>query len=97
MTKETDNQMASFIQLFVICSGNLSVLFGWDHGGFSGRLKRIDHPFVGVISFVREQGFRLHSGHQCVRPGQIMDLAGGQHDLQRIAKGVHQNVDLSAH
>jgi hypothetical protein len=25
-----------------------------------------------------------------------VDLAGGQDDLQRIAQGIHQNVDFSA-
>jgi hypothetical protein len=30
------------------------------------------------------------------RPDQIMDLAGGQDDLQRIAQGVRQNVNFCA-
>jgi len=95
-TEEVLDQMTSFIQFFVICSGALSVLFWWDHGGFSSRLKRLDHPLVGVVSFVREQRFRCHPGHQHIGPGQIVNLAGGQHDLKRIAQGVHQNVDFSA-
>ena len=90
------DQMTSFVQLFVIRSGTLSVLFWWDHGGFSGRFKRLDYPLVGVVGFVREQRFRFHPGHQRVRSGQIVDLAGGQHDLQRITQGVHQNVNFSA-
>jgi hypothetical protein len=94
--EEVLDQMASFIQFFVICSGSVSVLFGWDHGSFPGCLKQFDHPLVGVVSFVREQRFRFHSGPQRVRPGQIVDLAGGQDDLQRITQGVHQNVDFGA-
>ena len=95
-TEEILDQMTRFIQLFVICSGTLSVLFWWDHGGFPCRLKWLDHPLVGVVSFVREQRFRFHPGHQRIRPGQIVDLAGGQDDLQRIAQGVDQNVDFCA-
>jgi hypothetical protein len=36
--------------------------------------------------FVREQRFRCHPGHQRIRPGEVVDLPGGQHDLQRITQ-----------
>ena len=51
---------------------------------------------VRTLSFVREQRVRLHPGHQRVSPGQIMNLPGGQRDLQGIAESIHQNVNFGA-
>jgi hypothetical protein len=95
-TEEVLDQMTSHIPRFVVRSGALSVLFWRDHGGFSGRLQRLDDPLVRVVSFVRKQRFRFHPGHQCVRPSEVVDLPGGQHDLQRITQRIHQNVDFGA-
>ena len=95
-TEEVLDQMTSFIQHFVIGSGVCSVLFWRDHGGFSGRFQRPYHPLVRVVSFVREQRFRVHSWHQRIRPGEVVDLPGGQDDLQRITQSVHQNMDFGA-
>jgi hypothetical protein len=88
--------MTRFIQRFVIRPGVLSVLFWRDHGGFSGRFQRLDHPFVRVVRFVREQRFRFHSWHQRIRAGEVVNLSGGQDDLQRITQCVHQSVDFGA-
>jgi hypothetical protein len=88
--------MTSHIQRFVVRSGALSVLFRRDHGGFPDRLQRLDHPLVRVVSFVRKQRFGFHPGHQRIRPGEVVDLPGGQDDLQRMTQGVHQNVDFCA-
>ena len=95
-TEEVLDQMTSHIPCFIVCSGALSVLFWRDHGGFPSRLQRLDDPLVRVVSFVREQRFRFHPGHQRIRPGEVMDLSGSQHDFQRITQRVHQNVDFGA-
>jgi hypothetical protein len=95
-TEEVLDQMTSHIQRFVVRSGALSVLFWRNHGGFPDRLQRLDHPLVRVVSFVREQHFRFHPGHQRIRPGEVVDLPGGQDDFQRITQRVRQNVDFGA-
>ena len=94
--EEVLDQMTSLIQRFVIRSGVLSVLFWRDDGCFPGRLQRLDHPLVRVVSFVREQCFRFHPGYQGIRPGEVVDLPGGQDDCQGITQRVHQNVDFGA-
>src|SRR5271156_3190510 len=76
-TEEVLDQMSSFVQRFVICSGTIPVPLWWDHGDFSRRLERLDHPLVGVIRLVREQRVRRHSGHQRIRSGEVVDLPGG--------------------
>jgi hypothetical protein len=88
--------MTRRIQRFVVCSAAVAVLFWRDHGGFPGRLQRLDDPLVRVVSFVREQRFRCHPRHQRIRPGEVVDLPGGQQDRQRITQRVHQNVDFGA-
>jgi hypothetical protein len=95
-TKEVLNQMTSFVQRLVIRPGVLSVLFWRDDDGFPGCLQWLDHPLVGVVSFVGEQCFCFHPGHQRIRPGEVVDLPGGQDDLQRITQGVHENMDFGA-
>jgi len=60
--------------MFWDCSGSALV----ESRRFSRCLERLDHPLVGVVRFVREQRFRLHSGHQRIRSGEVVDLPGGQ-------------------
>jgi len=88
--------MTSLIQRFVVRSGVRSVLFWWDRGGFPRRFQRLDHSFVRVVSLVREQCRCFHTWNQRIRPGEVVDLTGGQDDFQRITQGVHQNVDFGA-
>ena len=67
----------------------------WDHRGYARRLQRFDHPFIGIIRLIRQQRLRFQARQQRVCPSQIMDLARGQDDLQRIAQSVGQNVELA--
>jgi hypothetical protein len=65
-------------------------------GGFSGRVQRLDHSCVRVVSFVRDRRVCFHSMHQRIGPREVVNLAGGQDDLQRRAQCVHQSVDFGA-
>jgi hypothetical protein len=66
------------------------------NAGLSGRLQRLDDSLVRVVGFVREQRFRCHPRHQRIRPGEVVDLPGGQQDRQRITQRIHQDVDFGA-
>ena len=70
--------------------------FWWDDGGYARRLQRFDDPLIGVIRLIRQQYLRLQARRKRVRPGQIMDLARGKQDLQRVAQSVSQNVEFAA-
>ena len=70
--------------------------FWWDDGGYASGLQWFDHSRIGVVRLIRQQRLRLQPRQQRVRPGQIMDLTGGQDDLQRVAQSVGQNVEFAA-
>ena len=94
--KEVLDQMASFVQRFVELSGVLAMPFWRNHVGYACRLQRLNHSLVGVKRLIRQQSLRLQPGQERIRPGQIMDLARGQDDLQRVAQRVCQNVKFAA-
>ena len=58
--------------------------------------KLTQRPFA--VSFVREDGrtIQANSADQFFSNSDIMDITGGQHDLNRIAQGVHNGVNLGA-
>src|SRR5258708_33478092 len=70
--------------------------FWWDHGCFARRFQEFDHPLIRIERLVREQYLRLHVRQERIRSDQIMDLARGQDDLQRIAQRVRQHVKFAA-
>jgi len=70
--------------------------FWRDDGCFTRCLQGFDHPVIRIERFIREQYPRLHVRQQCIRADQIMDLTGGQDDLQRIAQGIRQHVKFAA-
>ena len=70
--------------------------FWWDHGRYTGRFQRFDDPLISVVRLVRQQRLCFQVGQKRVRPGQIMDLARGQNDLQWITQSVSQNVEFAA-
>ena len=94
--KEVLDQMASFVQRFVELSGVLAMPFWRNHGGDARSLQGFNHSFVGVKRLIRQQSLRLQPGQERIRSGQIMDLARGQDDLQRVAQRVRQNMKFAA-
>jgi len=72
--------------------------------GFAIRLGRNDRPYlahfeagdesVGVIAFVREDRLGFYLGQKCFGLGDVMDLATGEAQRQRIAQGVDDDVNF---
>ena len=69
---------------------------GRDHRGLSGRLQRLDHALVCVVSLVGDQQVSLHFGQQVVSADQVVRLTSGQVEAERIAESIHEGVDLGA-
>jgi len=70
--------------------------FWRDHGCLACRLQGFDHPFIRVECLVREQYLCLHVRQERIRSDQIMNLTGGQDDLQWITQRVRQHVKFAA-
>ena len=79
-----------------IAAGLLAIALRWDDHLLSRGRERLDHPLVGVEGFVGDQRVGLHVGQQLVGADQIVGLAAGQMEADRIAEGIDQGVDLGA-
>jgi hypothetical protein len=53
-------------------------------------------PLIGVVGFVSNQLPCFHRGKKPVCPEEIVGLAARETKSDRIAKGVHQSMDLRA-
>ena len=72
------------------------VVSWWDHGGLAGSGQRLRDARVGVERCVGDQRIGRHRGQQVVRPHQVVCLAPGQKEADRVAQRVDQGVDLGA-
>lgn len=79
--------MAGLVEVLVIGAPGLAVGLGRDDRGFAGGGERFDDALAGVIGLVGQQG---------VGPVQIMGLAGGEQEGQRIAQRIDEGVDPGA-
>jgi hypothetical protein len=70
--------------------------FRRNHGGFASGFQRLDHALIRVKRLVRQQRLCRHPWHKRICSGQIVDLARGQENLQRIAQRVREYVKLAA-
>src|SRR5215813_8057005 len=94
--EEVFDQVARLVEFLVELAGRRSVLPGRDNGGFSGGGERLNDARVGIIGFVGDQQVGGHLWQQSIGPGQIVNLAWGQKEAQRVAEGVDESVDVGA-
>ena len=94
--EEVLDQMARRIKLSVIVARRGPVGSRRDHRGLTGGCQRLKYPRVGVERLVGDQRIGLHRGQQVVGPLQVVRLAAGQEEVDRVAQRVDQGVDLGA-
>ena len=63
---------------------------------FPAAVSGSDYSLVGVEGLIGEQHVGLHVRQKFVGSHQIMGLAAGQMETNRIAEGVNQGVDFGA-
>ena len=56
----------------------------------------MDDAQVGIEGFVGQEGTSLHVRQQGVRALQVVGLARGQEEADRIAQSIDQGMDLGA-
>ena len=94
--KEVLDQMARAIKLSVIAARRGPVVSGRDHRRLARLRKRLKYACIGVERLVADQCIGLHRGQQVVGPDQVVCLAAGQEEADRVAQCVNQRMYLGA-
>jgi hypothetical protein len=94
--KEVLDQMALAIKMTVIVARWGPVGSRRDHRGLARLRQRLKYARIGVERLVADQGIGLHRGQQVVGPDQVVCLAAGQEESDRVAQRVDQGVYLGA-
>lgn len=96
LTEKILNEMTRFVHLLVEGPLDFAVPLGRDHRGFTCRKKRVDDTLVGIEGFVRQQNGGFHLRQQHVGAFQIMNLARGEEESERITQRVDKSMDFGA-
>jgi hypothetical protein len=94
--EEILDEVARFINVPIEITRRLPARFEWYDGGLTGCGQRFDHALVGIERFVGNEDISLHVGQKLVGADQIVSLATGQMEADRVAEGIDQRVDLGA-
>lgn len=86
--KEVLDQMACFVQVFIVCAGDCSVGFWRDDDGFACFAQRFNHPFIGIKGFVGNDRVCVHAGQQRVGTVKIMGLSWREMEAGRVAQRI---------
>src|SRR5215470_14829854 len=86
--KEILDQVASLEQLLVVVSMDLAIGLGRDHHSLASGDEWIDHTLLGVERLVRDQRVSLYRRQQVIRSLQVVCLAAGQEEADRIAERI---------
>ena len=91
--KETLDEVAFGVEREVAIARDLAIRFWRDD--------RLDRPGfeafdegVGIVAFVAEEGFGLHFSREGLGLGDVVDLAAGEAERQRVAESVDDPMDL---
>lgn len=93
--EEPLDQVAFGVERKVAAAGRLAVRLGRDDGGNAGGYETVDEG-VGVVSFVGNEGLRCSLGDQLRGGNQVVDLAWGEPQDERIAQSIDESMDLGA-
>ena len=96
LCEEVLDQMARRIKLSVIVARRRLVGSRWNLRGLAGGRQRLKVARLGVGCLVGDERIDLDCGQQVVGPDQVVCLAAGQEEVDRVAQRVDQGVDLGA-
>src|SRR3954451_24206780 len=92
--EEVLDQMPGLVEVFVEGARCLPGFPRWDDGRLASLGQRFEHPLVRIERLVGNERLGLKLREQRIGSGQIMLLTAGQVKADRIAKRIHQGVDL---
>jgi hypothetical protein len=91
--KETLDEVAFGVEGEVAIASDLAVRLWRDDRLDGSHFEALDEG-VGVVALVAEEGFGLHFSGEGFSLGDVVDLAAGETERQRIAQGVDDHMDL---
>jgi hypothetical protein len=91
--KETLDEVAFGVEGEVAIAFDLAIRFWRDDRLDGSHFKALDEG-AGVVALVAKEGFGLHFGREGFSLGDVMDLAAGEAERQRVAQGVDDHMDL---
>jgi len=91
--KETLDEVALGVEGEIAIASDLTVRLWRDDGLDGSHFEALDEG-VGVVALVAEEGFGLRFSREGFRLGDIVDLAAGEAERQRVAQGVDDHMDL---
>ena len=94
--EEILDQVTRGVDITIECLRLLPIGLRWDHRFLSRGGERFANPLVRIKRLIGDQCIGLHIGQQLVGSDKVMSFATGQIKAGRIAKGIHQRVDLGA-
>ena len=94
--EEVLNQVPSFVEMAVEVAWYLPVGLWRYHRDFAGSGQPFMHPRIGIERFIGDEHISLHIWQKMVRTEQVVRLAAGQVEADRIAQGIDKGVDLGA-
>jgi hypothetical protein len=94
--EEILDDVARFINVAIEIARRLPARFGGYNGGLTGCGQRFDHALIGIERFIGHEDVSLHVGQKLVGSDQIVSLAAGQMEADRVTEGIDQRVDLGA-
>ena len=92
--EEVLDEVAGLVEVFVEGARCLPGFPRWDDGRLAGLGQRFEHPLVRIERLVGNECLGLKLREQHIGASQIMLLTTGQVKTDRIAKRIHQGVDL---
>lgn len=91
--EETFDEIAFGVKREVAGALNPAVGLGRDDRDDAAHLEAADEA-VGIVSLVGDHGFRLDLGGKRFGLGNVVDLASGEADGERIAERIDDGMDL---
>ena len=89
--KETLDEVAFGVEGEVAIARDLAIRF-WRDDRLDGSDFEALNKAGGVVAFVAEEGFGLHFSREGL--GDVVDLAAGEAERQRVAESVDDHMDL---
>ena len=91
--KETLDEVALGVERKIAIASDLAVRLWRDDRLDGAHFEALDEG-AGVVALVAEEGFGLGFSREGFSLGDIVDLAAGEAERQRIAQGVDDHMDL---
>ena len=91
--KETLDEVALGVEGEVAIASDLAVRLWRNDRLYGSHFEALDEG-VGVVTLVAEEGFGLRFSREGFSLGDIVDLAAGEAERQRVAQGVDDHMNL---